>query len=72
MRRDFGPGQHDYDNAYNQTQIQHNPRGATGMENSPRMKEIFVELEYLIEEVIGKKQIITEKVDTYKGQPKKW
>ena len=36
------------------------------------MKEMFVELEYWIEEVIGKTQIVQGKVDTYKGQPKKW
>jgi hypothetical protein len=42
------------------------------MENSPRMKEMFVELEYWIEEVIGKPQIESAQADAYKGQPKKW
>lgn len=42
------------------------------MENSPRMKEMFVELEWWIEEVIGKSQIEAKKIDTYKGTPKKW
>ena len=42
------------------------------MENSPRMKEMFVEMEYWIEEVIGKKRITEKKVNTYKGTPKKW
>jgi hypothetical protein len=31
------------------------------------MKEMFVELEYWIEEVIGKTQVVQGKVDTYKG-----
>lgn len=47
-------------------------RGVTGCENNARIKEMFVELEYWIEEVIGKTQTIQGKVDTYKGQPKKW
>jgi hypothetical protein len=42
------------------------------MENSPRMKEMFVDMEYMIEENIGLPQITTGTVDTYKGQPKKW
>jgi hypothetical protein len=28
-------------------------RGATGFENDPIMRQIFIDLEYLIEEVIG-------------------
>ena len=47
-------------------------RGATGMENDTRMKEMFVELEYWIEEVIGKKRRVEGKVNAYKGTPKKW
>lgn len=42
------------------------------MENSPRMKEMFVELEHWIEDVIGKPQILAKQADAYKGQPKKW
>ena len=33
---------------------------------------MFVELEYWIEEVIGKTQQVQGKVDAYKGKPKKW
>ena len=33
---------------------------------------MFLELAYWIEEVIGKTQVVQGKVDTYKGQPKKW
>jgi len=47
-------------------------RGVTGMENNPRMKEMFVEMEYWIEEVIGKQRITEKKVKAYKGTPKKW
>ena len=45
VRRDFAPGQHDYDDAYNQMQVQWRNRGVTGMENSPRMKEMFIDME---------------------------
>lgn len=72
MKHDFAPGQQDYDDDYNQINVQWNNRGVTGMENSPRMKEMFVELEWWIEEVIGKSQIEAKKIDTYKGTPKKW
>ena len=71
-RTDFAPGQCDFNDDYNQVQLAWNNRGVTGMENSPRMKEMFVELEYWIEEVIGKPQIESAKADAYKGQPKKW
>ena len=40
----------DYDDDYNQTNVQTRNRGITGMENSPRMKTMFVEAEYMIEE----------------------
>jgi len=42
------------------------------MENSPRMKECFVDLEYWIEEVYGAQRIKEKKVDAYKGTTKKW
>lgn len=47
-------------------------RDATGMASEPIMKQIFVELEYWIEDVIGAKQIYDGKLNMYKGQPKKW
>lgn len=73
LRRDFGPGQQEYNDDYNQVNLSWRNRGATGMENSPRMKEIFVELEYWIEEVYGKKRIVEGgNIKPYKGQPKKW
>lgn len=72
LRRDFAPGQQDYDDDYNQYNLVWRNRGVTGMENSPRMKEMFIEMEYWIEEVLGKKQILEKKTHMYKGQPKKW
>lgn len=36
------------------------------------MREIFVDLEYWIEEIIGKERIVTKKMDMYKGTVKKW
>lgn len=47
-------------------------RGVTGMENSPRMKEMFVDLEYWIEDVYGLQRRTTGQVDAYKGTTKKW
>jgi len=36
------------------------------------MKEMFVELEYWIEEVSRKSRRVEGKVKAYKGTPKKW
>ena len=49
-----------------------NHRGATGFENNPRMKEMFVDMEYWIEDVVGAKRILEGEVPAYKGTPKKW
>lgn len=61
-----------YAQDYDQVQLQWRDRGANGMLNDARTREIFVELEYWIEDVIGAKQIREKKKDFYKGQPKKW
>lgn len=71
-RINYAPGQHDYNDDYNQVHIQHRARDVTGMANSPRMKELFVETEFWIEEVIGKQQIEAGKIHPYKGTTKKW
>ena len=71
-KRDYCPGNNDYDDDYNQVNQVWNNRGVTGFENLPRFKEMFVEMEYWIEEVVGKPQMVEGKVDAYKGQPKKW
>jgi len=62
----------DYDDDYHQIQCNWRPRGVTGIENSPRMKEMFVETEYMIEEMVGKHQIVEGKIHPYKGTTKKW
>jgi len=72
VRDDIAPGQMDFDDDYNQAQLMWANRGVTGTENNARIKEMFVELEYWIEEVIGKKRRVEGSVTAYKGQPKKW
>merc|ERR1712178_305779 len=72
LRSDFAPGQHDYDDDYDQWNMVWNHRGATGFENNPRMKEMFVDMEYWIEDVVGAKRILEGEVQAYKGTPKKW
>lgn len=72
LRRDHAPGQHDYNDDYNQVNMIFNPRGVTGMENNTRMREQFVELEYWVEEVIGKPRTLNKGVMAYKGTAKKW
>ena len=42
------------------------------MESDPRMKQIFVELEWWIEELVGAKQIADGEIQMYKGTVKKW
>jgi hypothetical protein len=62
----------DIESSYNLVQYNWRERGATGMESDPRMKQIFVELEHWIENVIGAKQIHDKEIMFYKGTPKKW
>jgi len=62
----------DYEDDYNQTNVQWRNRGVTGFENNHRMKSMFVDSEYMIEELIGKHQITQGKVMPYKGTTKKW
>jgi hypothetical protein len=72
VREHHAPGLLDLDDTYQQPNEMWRPRGATGFENNPRMKEMFVELEFWIEEVVGKQRREEGKVATYKGTPKKW
>ena len=65
-------GAGDYDDEYNPTYEGWNRRTVTGMDNNPRMKEMFVQLEYMIEEQIGKPRILKKEVKAYKGHVKKW
>jgi len=61
-----------YEIDYHQVQFNWRERGATGMESDPRMKQIFVELEHWIEDIIGAKQIYDGQLKMYKGTLKKW
>ncbi len=69
---DVAPWNHPIGDDYEQSQFVFRERGATGFESDPRLKEIFVSLEYMIEEVIGKQKIDSKKMDMYKGTVKKW
>jgi len=43
-----------------------------GVEGDARIRQVVVELEMWVEDVIGQKQIREKKVDMYKGTVKKW
>jgi pterin-4a-carbinolamine dehydratase len=62
----------DLDSEYNPVQFNWRERGATGIESDPRMKQIFFDLEFWIEDVVGAKQIHDGEVQFYKGEVKKW
>lgn len=62
----------DLESDYKQTFIDYNPRGFSGFENDARSKQLFVEFENWIENIIGAKQIKEKKIQMYKGTVKKW
>jgi hypothetical protein len=66
------PGHGDLDDDYDQVNIMYNPRGATGFENDAKSKQIIVETERWIEDIVGAQQIKEKKLDFYKGTIKKW
>lgn len=68
----FNPWLNDLDQDYFPRQFVWRERGLTGLDNDPVMKEIFVELEYLIENTIGYNRIQFKEMDMYKGTVKKW
>jgi len=72
VARDYAPYHNDLDQDYFPKQFIFRERGVYGFENDPIMREIFVELEYIIENVIGYDRIKTKKMDMLKGTPKKW
>jgi hypothetical protein len=47
-------------------------RGAMGCGDDPKIKHMFLELEYYFEEILGKERIETKQMDMYKGTVKKW
>lgn len=72
MSHDYNSYSNDLDQDYFPRQQLWRERGFSGFENDPIYREIFVELEYLIEEVIGAQRIKEKKMDMYKGTTKKW
>lgn len=72
ISHDYASYSNDLDQAYFPRQQLWRDRGFSGFENEPIMREIFVELEYMIEEVIGYNRIQNKKMDMYKGTTKKW
>ena len=57
MSHSYGPYQWDLDQDYFPRQFLWRERGVYGFEGDPVMREIFVELEYMVEEVIGYNRI---------------
>jgi hypothetical protein len=47
-------------------------RGAMGTSDDPKIKHMFLELEFYLEEVLGKERIDSKQMDMYKGTVKKW
>jgi hypothetical protein len=72
MARDYAPYHWDLDQDYSPRQFQFRERGAFGCENDAIFREIIVELEYIIENVIGYNRIKDKKLNMLKGTPKKW
>ena len=72
IRRDYAPWSLNLEDDYYQEQFWWRERGATGFESDSLMREVFVDLEYWIEEIIGKERITTKKMRMYKGTVKKW
>lgn len=62
----------DLEAEYKQINVQWRDRGATGFLNEARTREIFVELEMWIEDILGEKQIREGTCNFYKGTTKKW
>jgi len=62
----------DLEDTYNPLHWVHHNRGVTAIDGNSYMKEIFVSLETYIEEDVVQHRTSTGKIETYKGQPKKW
>ncbi len=72
ISHDYAPYQWDVEDDYHPRQFIWRDRGVTGFENDPIMREIFVELEFMIENIIGYNRIKDKKMNMLKGTPKKW
>lgn len=47
-------------------------RGAAGHVNEARIRNMYLELRYMVEEIYGKERIETKQMDMYRGTVKKW
>jgi len=72
ITHDFAPYGWDLDQDYQPKEFLFRNRGFTGFENDPVMREIFIEFEYMIENIIGYNRIKNKKMNMLKGTPKKW
>ena len=72
MAHSYAPYHFNLEDEYTPNHFNWRERGATGFEHDSVMREIFVDLEQFIEEVIGKDRIQTKQLDMYKGTVKKW
>lgn len=61
MTRDYTPYIGDFEHEYKPVHVQWRDRHANGFMDDARSRQMFVELEYWIEEVIGGEQIRTKK-----------
>lgn len=62
---------HDLEDIYHPTYIMFNSRGQL-IPNERRLQHMYLELEYIITDVMGRERIETKEMDMYKGTPKKW
>jgi len=72
MAREYAPYQLDLDEDYDQKHWQFRERGAMAFDSDPILREVTLELEYLIENVVGYNRIQDKKMNMLKGTPKKW
>ena len=72
MSREYAPYQLDLDEDYDQKHWQFRERGAMAFDSDPILREVTLELEYLIENVVGYNRIQDKKMNMLKGTPKKW
>ena len=72
LRKNHAPWHYNLDDDYHPRFFQYRERGAMGFDNDPTYREMFLQLEYMIENTIGAKHIKEKKMDMLKGTPKKW
>jgi hypothetical protein len=71
MARDYTPYQLDLDDDNDQKHWQFRERGAMAYDADSIMREITLEFEYIIENLVGYNRIVNKKKDMFKCTPKK-